>query len=235
MKTTVYVSSLILITGLFAFAPAEAQQRADISQRGHSLQLWMLYTDQLDLSEAQKTEVANLMASYRQEMRGKRGDRRAGDPELRQRRMAYSVALMDEVITILTPEQVKQVEKLAEAQTQGREEMREKVFQARVMSVTDTIGLSDEKSEKVMEIMKAQHAEMGGMRAGDQRGDMSRDDRQAFMEHHRETQEKLRAVLSEEEFTEWQEHWMPGRGEMRRGEGMRERGGDRRQQRQRNR
>lgn len=188
--------------------------------------LAIIYSGDLNLTEVQKQEIARIRAENRVEARQMRSEvqrqrnQRSERPQaFRQQRQENRASMYEKIQEVLTPEQREQVTAMRAERMENQEEMQQNMAAAYVEIVSEDIGLDEEKTLRLTEIVREHRAEMSDVRA-ERRTSAERPDMTVVHEAHQmQLMNKVREVLTEEEFELWSEQWqelMPRQMEMRR-------------------
>lgn len=243
MKRLIIGITTILVLFVMA-ADTNAQNRDRASGMQGNMQgqgtglmhnLAIIYSGDLNLSESQKHEIARIRAENRLEARQTRSEvqRQRGQAErgerpdaFRQQRMENRSGMHNQINEVLTVEQREQLASIREERMANRDDMQQHMAAAYVEIVSEDIGLDDEKTRKLAEIVREHRAEMSEVRANRRAtAQAERADMTAVREAHQmQLMRKVREVLTEQEFELWSEQWqelMPGQQrqfEQRRGD-----------------
>ncbi len=221
MKLSALFISFLLLPAMVV--TTEAQQRAGAHGVDASAmqELAFIYDGSLNLTEAQMEEIAKIRTAYRMEMRSSRAEQRNRGREMRATRMPARTEMMEQIREVLTPEQQRELAEMQQQRSNQREAMQNHMTAAWVEIVAEDIGLDDEKTQAVTEIVKEHRSEMRLQRERSRDAVQNGDRRErltARAENRDQLMEQVREVLSEEEFELWQKQWnemMPAR-ELRR-------------------
>jgi uncharacterized protein YdcH (DUF465 family) len=207
---------LMLVQDVFA---QQMQRRAAQAQGDPGLmhELAIVYGNQLELSEEQKREIAQIRAENRMQMREMRatGERQRDRTAMQQARAEQRNEVRERIHSVLTEGQRARLKELRAERMQTRDEMQQYMAEAYVQVVNDEAGLDDEKSERVTSIVKEHRSQMAETRAASREGDARNRAASvaALQESRAEMMAEIREVLTEEEFSLWSEQWsqlMPG-------------------------
>lgn len=186
------VAALTLVTVGSAFA-----QRGGFGQRGGAnlLQRAEVQTE-LKLTDEQKTKVASMLETLGEERRGRFQDLRDASAEERQKVMAqWQMEETKKVNAILNPDQQKRFRQIS-LQQEGPMALSRP-------DVADELKLTDDQKMKVQEARAIMMEKQGVIREEAQ-GD--REAMRSKMEALRkETNDKIAAVLTDEQKTKWKE------------------------------
>ncbi|MCH8558397.1 MAG: hypothetical protein LAT84_11255 [Balneolia bacterium] len=225
------ITTILVLFVMAADINAQNRDRASGMQgnaQGQGLGLMhdlaIIYSGDLNLSEAQKQEIARIRAENRVEARQARSEvqRQRGQAQrgerpqaFRQQRMENRISMYDQINEVLTLEQREQLASIREERMANREDMQQHMSAAYVEIVSEDVGLDEEKTQRLTEIVREHRAEMSEVRSErrattpQERADMT-----AVREAHQmQLMGKVREVLTEEEFELWSAQWqelMPG-------------------------
>ena len=187
-----------------------------------------LFGEEMQLSEAQKQEIAELrvaaMMERRQQRSEMRGNRSRGGQQGRMQRgdrqqqaQGYRMGrngLPDEIMDVLTPAQQERFAEMQQEREAQRETMRTYMVQARVQRIATDLSLDEVTTQELEKLVMAHHSEM---RAARQQGPS-----EAARENHRRALlNKIEADFGAEVSERWAEKFQPGSPRSGRGGGRR--------------
>lgn len=206
MKTNYLFIAVIFLIAFSTTTDLLAQQR--VVQQNAGLQIGMLYADNMNLSDEQKTKIGAIMSEHRAEMREARGSFGRGDRlEKREKRLEARVDLQSQIKEILTPEQMRTYEANLQAVRENRQEAHTYMMRAQADAISDEVGLSASAKANVQKIVMAHLEETKDFR---QTGQTVRPDTEARIERlevRRDFENELKSVMSEEEYKAWMAEW----------------------------
>lgn len=237
MKTLISILTAGFVLAQLFITDANAQARGafDSEQSPH---IGWLYADNVNLTESQKLKIAHIIADNRLEMRAERrtGDRSARG-ERRIQRTEHRADLSDAIKEILTPEQYAAYQKNVKNAVENRSMAHTYIRVAHARIIADEIGLSEAKKEAVAGLVKQHVSENMDTRGFRQGRTADIDTRIERLETRRDFENKLKEIMTDEEFSAWTTAWSkqsPGWNMQRPDRGQRAIRGDRQRRIQRN-
>jgi Spy/CpxP family protein refolding chaperone len=205
MKQLIIYMSFFLLASMAA--ELQAQQRGMNS--GAGLQIGLLYSDQLNLTEDQKMAIARMVVEHRTELREERGDRQRGA------RFEHRGQLHENIMGILTPQQRTVYEKSMKDAMENRETAHKFRMMAQAELISEETGLSSDQKSKVMAVIASHIDENVKHRQQTRRAAVRPDiDTQIErLEARRDLMNSLKDIMTEEQFAKWEKEWsavMPG-------------------------
>jgi Spy/CpxP family protein refolding chaperone len=153
---------------------------------------------ELKLTDEQKTKVIELADRLREERRGQGGNFQDLSPEERQKRAEERRASEDKQLSaILNADQMKRYNQLR-LQQQGMSALAEK-------AVAEELKLTSDQRTKIEGILDAQRSEMRSAFQGGGGGGDREAMREKMMAMRKQTDEKIAALLTEEQKNKWKE------------------------------
>ncbi|MCH8569195.1 MAG: Spy/CpxP family protein refolding chaperone [Balneolales bacterium] len=225
---------------IFSVHDVQAQQRAQLSNAeirpGVLHELALIYADEINLSEDQKKEIATIRAENRLKMREQAASRepsrtvRRAERERRsaqaEMRIRHQQQMLEEIKLVLTDEQYATLQAKRDERINSTEGLQEQMYAAYISVITERMGLSEERADRVLFILEEERNSVIALRRA--RGDRGPD--RQMVEQMRNQRDQSRAqlaeLLTEEELAQWTELWqemMP-----RRNVQMQQRGDERR-------
>ena len=207
MKTYILISSLIISLVLLLTVNATAQQRG--GQQGPGMQISLLYADGINLTEAQKNDIAKLMVEHRQSMREMRSEMGRGNRmERREQRADSRQDVSAQIKNILTPAQFATFEARQKEMAENRAEVQTYMLRAQADAISDEVGLSAAKKTAVMQAVNNHIEKTAPFRQNRTRGERPDiDTRIERLEAQRAFRTEVATILSEQELEAWMAEW----------------------------
>ena len=184
-----------------------AQQRG--GQQGPGMQISLLFSDDINLSQDQKEAIAKLMVEHRQSMREMRTQMgRGARTQQRDQRMESRQDLTNEIKSILTPAQFATFEANQKQMAENRLEMRTHVLRAQAVSISDEVGLNASQKAAVTQAVENHLKNTEGFRQNRARAERpDLDTRIERLEAQRAFRDEMAKILNENEFDAWMAEW----------------------------
>ncbi|MFW6347709.1 MAG: hypothetical protein ACOC2C_03745 [Cyclonatronaceae bacterium] len=204
---------LALLAVLLSFTATDAE-----AQGNGGMLFPSLFGEEMQLSDAQKREIAEIRVAammerreQRSEMRGnrenqgQRGQMQRGNRQNGGQMMAGRNAFQSEILAVLTPEQRSRLEEMQNTRQAEREEMQQYMIQARAGYMAEELDFNEAQTQELEDIMMNHHGEM---KAAREQGRPS----EAVREAHREAlHTKIEEAFGSQVYQRWAELFQPGR------------------------
>jgi Spy/CpxP family protein refolding chaperone len=194
MKTRLLITVLLFAGGLFVFSDAFAQRGPGMMQgRG------LIFMEELDLTQDQRMEIAEIMARHRAEMRLDRGVRRGG-------RAGWETAPRAEIMEVLTPEQQNKLNELRAGRQEVQRQFSETYSNTMIERFADDAGIDAAKKAGLLQLTAKQRASMQALRDAEISGEITRTEFRVKAEELRiEHRNEMTKLLTTEEYLMWQD------------------------------
>lgn len=217
---TFVITAALLVLG---FADLQAQQRGQMSNRAADLHtMALVYGNEINLTEQQQAEIARIRVDFRRNMQQQRsemtarqrGNNRQAQAENRAGMLQQRTAMRTQIEAVLTPAQLEQLAQIRDERMQSRQAQQDFMRTAYIEAIAEDLGFDDAKTRQLVEVHAAFREEMAPVREAMQRtmqaqadAGEARQQRQRLQVHREQLNERVREILTEEEYAQWSEEW----------------------------